>query len=107
MPLTNNPAKMPVRRADMPAPAPVLTENDRCSNCNVKAISAGNGEMKVCPSCYAMLWSMSWSPTEHQLIAQRMAAERRAKRVTVKMSGKPVEIDSPILGTPTLTENDG
>ena len=55
------------------APAPHLTKLDRCSGCNVHAIEAADGDMKVCPVCFAVLWHRDYAAEDYA----RRAIERR------------------------------
>jgi hypothetical protein len=60
----------------MPAPAPRLTKDGRCSDCSVQAMLAGGGELKVCPQCHALLWHVDWSrarPADGAVIATLQA----------------------------------
>lgn len=67
----------------MTPPAPHL-KNDRCSDCGAKAISAASGEMRICPTCFAVLWHCEdkTNPRAVELAAQqrRLRAERDRKR---------------------------
>jgi hypothetical protein len=64
----------PIRREVAP-PAPVLTKHGRCGDCNATAIVAGNGDLKVCPHCHALLWHKDWSGE----MRQRKEAEAAAR----------------------------
>lgn len=55
--------------------APFLKDNNRCSDCGVAAQTIANGEMKICPKCYGLLWRAD--QTESML----REAERTAKRL--------------------------
>lgn len=65
------------------APAPHLTPQGSCSECKVRATLV-NGEMKICPRCYALLWHRDWSQDEAaravQLTAQRLHAKTERER---------------------------
>jgi hypothetical protein len=61
---THRPPRLPAHRSEMPAPAPRLTKDGRCSDCSVQAMLAGGGELKVCPQCHALLWHVDWSVEE-------------------------------------------
>jgi hypothetical protein len=61
------------------APAPTLTQHGRCSDCNVTAVLAGAGDLKVCPVCHGLLWHRDWSADERrrkEAAAARAAAEQ-------------------------------
>lgn len=51
-------AFMPVRLLGPPAAA--LTMDERCSDCGVKPVLAGDRDLKVCPKCYSVLWHAVW-----------------------------------------------
>jgi hypothetical protein len=59
----------------MPAPAPYLTADRRCSDCRMLSVAAAGGEMKACPRCYAVLWHADYS-AEVRLKQQEAAAKR-------------------------------
>lgn len=69
----------PPRSTELPAPE--LTKHGRCSDCNATAVVAGDGEYKVCPHCYAMLWHRDWSADERlrrEVAAARLKAAQEA-----------------------------
>lgn len=76
------PPKTPPIQREMIAPAPHLMGNNRCSDCNVTAIWAGDHNYKVCPECYGVLWHTDWSSEERSVHrAERLArAAREAER---------------------------
>lgn len=65
------------------APAPTLTQHGRCSDCNVTAVEAGAGDLKVCPVCHGLLWHRDWSADDRrrkeEAAAAKAAAEHEAK----------------------------
>jgi NMD protein affecting ribosome stability and mRNA decay len=118
--------RMPVFAPSLPAPAPRLTKDGFCSDCQVRAVLAGEDELKVCPKCYAMLWHADWSAEEKRIRAERaiLAAMKLAEvkqkkheafvaRQTARgrlenpktLSAKNLTTSRPVLGMPTLTEN--
>jgi uncharacterized Zn finger protein (UPF0148 family) len=67
------------------APAPELLR-ERCSDCNVPAVSAGDGDLKVCPRCYAVLWQSSTKAEETRRVAeQRKLAAAAAREENLRM----------------------
>lgn len=119
----NRPAPIPRQYI---APAPRLTKDGFCSDCQVKAVLAGGDQLKVCPKCYALLWHQDWSAEEKLKRAERAlavaAANAEAKqrkheafiaRQTARamlenpkeLKAKNITTSGPVLGMPTLTEN--
>lgn len=68
---------------------PRLSKSGLCSDCGVVAILADNGNMKICPRCYGVLWSrdsedhLRKKQAEATAAAARMA-ERRAFKTKLK-----------------------
>jgi len=62
-------------------PAPELRFG-LCTDCRIPPIVAGDGDLKVCPRCHALLWRKDYSSAQHQkrLEAAKLAAEREALR---------------------------
>lgn len=60
--------------------APYLTKGDCCSACKVKAVSAADGEMKVCPQCFALLWSRDYSTERREALAKAREVAREESR---------------------------
>jgi hypothetical protein len=59
---------------DWTVPAAATLEADRCSDCGVKAIWAGERrELRLCPHCFTLLWHFDW------VAAARGARERAAR----------------------------
>ena len=84
MTLPLKPPHLPMRRPVLPPPAPRLTKDDCCSDCGVQSIWAGDGELKVCPKCWALLWHLDWGAAERrrlQLTASRWRARARDGRM--------------------------
>lgn len=72
----------PLARPWAPA-APELTKHGRCSDCNVTAVLAGSGDLKVCPTCHALLWHRDWSGDDRrrkETAATAIEAARAAAR---------------------------
>jgi hypothetical protein len=102
-------------------PAPTLLKNWSCSDCNVSSIVIAQGEMRVCPKCYALLWHIDYS-TEAQArrSAEATARElerleakqlkhkefllREARRKQLKFSAENLSTSSPVIEAPTLME---
>jgi hypothetical protein len=78
----------------MPAPAPHLTSAGRCSDCGVHAMPAGDGDLKVCPHCYALLWHADYSTHERQRKAE--ALERATARAIEQKRRRQAIIDERI-----------
>jgi hypothetical protein len=97
----------PVIRPDMPAPAPTLTDDWKCSDCGVKSVTAAGGDLRVCPKCYSVLWHVDWSEEGRRKKEEALAAaamgryaarqERKAMRTTLHLSAGPVTTSSPSL----------
>jgi hypothetical protein len=89
-------------------------------------VVAGDGQLKVCPKCYAMLWHEDYSAEERRIRAERAAvvAAKNAEAHRLKLEAiaarklaramhenpkmllaKSVSTSGPVLGRPTLTEN--
>ena len=61
-----------------------LTSHERCSDCNVKAVWAGERrELRVCPNCYSLLWHFDWSEAA-RLARERHRAEMAAHEEEVR-----------------------
>jgi len=71
----------PIFKAAIPQ-APHLTGRGACSDCHVPAIIAGEGDLKICPRCYAVLWRRDYMAEERRkrLEAAKLAAEAAAFR---------------------------
>jgi hypothetical protein len=67
----------------MTTPAPALTAKGDCSECKVLAVVAAEGQMKVCPRCFALLWHRDWSKEEAARSAAR-SADIAAHRLRLK-----------------------
>jgi hypothetical protein len=65
------PPRLRMRRQVLPAPR--LTKDGCCSDCSVQAMLAGEGELKVCPQCHALLLHVDWS------VEERPASRWRAR----------------------------
>jgi hypothetical protein len=70
--------KLPAIFRPLVPPAAHLTKHDCCSDCNVPAVLAGNGDLKVCPQCYSLLWHHDWSVEERQRRREAAAAAKAA-----------------------------
>jgi len=70
-------------------PAPELRFG-LCTDCRVPPVIAGDGDLKVCPRCYAVLWHKDYTGEERRrrLEAQKLAAEREAQRRAVVKAAK-------------------
>jgi hypothetical protein len=85
----HQPNRLPVFKPELPAPAPHLTKVGRCSDCGVTAMPAANGDMKVCPHCYALLWARDYSEEnrrrkeEERAAAREREHERRVQRQAI------------------------
>jgi hypothetical protein len=64
------------------AAAPYLDGRSMCSECQVKPRPLANGEMKVCPRCYSVLWHADVSEELRRKRQEQEAinAERRAEQ---------------------------
>jgi hypothetical protein len=75
----------PLPRPKIP-PAPHLTSRGACSDCHVPAVVAAQGDMKVCPKCYAVLWRRDYTAEQRRAkqlaaaVATEAAAIRRAEK---------------------------
>jgi hypothetical protein len=111
------------------SPAPILLKNWRCSECNVPSILIANGDLRICPRCYALLWHQDWSAearkarSDAALAAEyarlevraqkedtrreleRQKRQRHAERTKIGLSAEGLITATPELGAPTLTEN--
>jgi hypothetical protein len=78
-------------------PAPHLMGNGCCSECRIRAMPAGNGDLKVCPECHGLLWHADWGGQErlrrqeaalaaeaHRQEAARLREEERKARIAAK-----------------------
>jgi hypothetical protein len=59
----------------LPPPAPYL-RSGLCSDCGVEAVIAGDGEMKICPRCWALLWHRDYREEDRRRRAERAASEK-------------------------------
>jgi hypothetical protein len=104
MPYRNEPKypHPPILKPPIP-PAPHLTSRGACSECHIPAVVAGDGDMKVCPRCYAMLWHRDYA-SEQRLQRQeaaRLAAQAAEIRRAEKEAQKRLERE---LGEKQVTE---
>ena len=72
--INRNEPRPPVFRPVIP-PAPHLTSRGCCSDCDIPAILAGEGDLKICQRCYAVLWRRDYGAEQRR---QRMEAQRLA-----------------------------
>jgi uncharacterized Zn finger protein (UPF0148 family) len=56
-------------------PAPYLLRQ-KCSDCGVAMALAGNGDLGVCPKCYALLWHKDFGEEVRRLRREREETER-------------------------------
>ena len=77
-------------------PAPHLTSRGICSDCRVPAVLAGNGDLKVCPRCHALLWHRDYMGEQRRLKqeAAKTAAEAAAIRRAEKETQRRLERES-------------
>ena len=64
------------------APAPHLTGKGRCSDCDVTAVIAAEGDVKVCPKCFGVLWKRDLEAERKKAQAQetiRIATAMKAE----------------------------
>jgi hypothetical protein len=104
-------------------PAPTLLKNWRCSDCNMPSQVIADGNMRICPQCYALLWHTDWSAEARRVRAEAaVAAEyaraagkqrkheefslRQARKLKLNLSAESLTTSAPELGAPALTEND-
>ena len=75
-----------------------MTSRGACSDCQIPAIIAGDGDMKICPRCYALLWRRDYSAEERlkrqeaTRIAAAAAAVRRAEKEAQRQLDREIEI---------------
>jgi uncharacterized Zn finger protein (UPF0148 family) len=50
--------------------------NKCCSDCGAKAIVAGDGDLEICPKCYALLWHKDYGDEQRRLRRERDEQER-------------------------------
>lgn len=90
----------PVLRPVIPL-APRLTSRGACSECHVPAVVAGDGDIKICPKCYAMLWHRDYIGEERQRrqeaarLAASAAAVRRAEVEAQKRLDRELKTSEP------------
>src|SRR5215475_2417048 len=72
-----------VRR--LPPPAPYMLSG-LCSDCGVEPIIAGDGDLKVCPKCHALLWHRDYVTEARRLklAALQAATQLELERRTAK-----------------------
>jgi hypothetical protein len=110
MPLTNNPSRMPAFARDIGPPAAKLTDSGRCSDCGDKAIFAGDGELKVCPKCYSVLWHYDWETVRREAKKQAALEATKVREEIFNASrkkplrGRGVDVSSPEIESPELRE---
>lgn len=63
-------------------PAPTLS-GGMCSDCRVPVMAAGDGEYRICPKCYAVLWHKDWA-AEFRIREKERASERARKAAEVR-----------------------
>jgi hypothetical protein len=92
-------------------PAPYMTKKGECSDCRQKYIEAGDGNYKICPKCYAVLWHTDWAAEEKRLremaataarAMQRAAALRKAQKTTVEFRAEDLIVVAPTLSEPDV-----
>ena len=112
---------------ERPADAPHLTRKRTCSDCHVEAVEAGDGQLLVCPRCYALLWHRDWSAEERKRKAEQAAANKAAReevlqqarattqarqiararlQAPIAFKAEDLTVSPPQLGTPGLDHND-
>ena len=113
------PKHPPPLQRERVAPAPWMDHDERCSDCDVKAVPAGEGLYKVCPRCFGVLWAVDRSVEARaaKTAAVAAAAEARAEGLLIKrenlerrqrlrpprnLFAEDLDISSPEIGVPTL-----
>jgi len=90
----NEPRPAPIYKRPVPF-APHLTSRGACSDCHIPAIVAGNGDLKVCPRCHAVLWHRDYMGEQRRLKqeAYKAAIEAAAIRRAEKEAQKKLDRD--------------
>jgi hypothetical protein len=93
MPIKDRAVVEPALARKLPPPAPFMA-NGLCSDCVVEPVIAGEGDLKVCPKCHAVLWSRYSSDELRQRKAELLAAakaretERRAAQKAMRLAAQ-------------------
>jgi hypothetical protein len=100
-------------------PAPTMLKNWRCSACNVPSQVIADGEMRICPQCYALLWHQDYSAEarrareakaleaelarrEGQRLKHEEFLKRQAQRLKLKLEAKSLTTSAPKIGAPEM-----
>ena len=91
--MRNDPShpSLPISR-QMILPAPYLTSRGACSDCHIPGIAAGDGDIKICPRCYAMLWHRDYGAEqrrEKQAVEVRRAEKEAQKQLDREFKAPP------------------
>lgn len=88
--MRNDPShpSLPISR-QMILPAPYLTSRGACSDCHIPGIAAGDGDIKICPRCYAMLWHRDYGAEQRR--EKQAAAAAAAAAVEVRRAEKEAQ----------------
>jgi len=84
----NEPRPAPVHRRAIPEP-PHLTSRGACSDCRIPAIVAGDGDLKICPRCYALLWHRDYMGEQRRL--RQEASKAAIEAAAIKRAEKEAQ----------------
>jgi hypothetical protein len=109
------PPRIPITRPAVP-PEPHLTKSGCCSECKMRSLLIADGDLRICPKCFALLWHANWSANEHRARATAIAAaeavQKEAARLRhelhqaqqVAFSAESLTTSAPTLGIPESKE---
>ena len=113
--MSTPPPKVPRQLVFSSVPAaPYMLKNGTCSDCEQKFITAGNGDYKICPKCYAVLWHTDFGLEERRLrgiaaaaakAMQQQTALKKAQKINVQFRAEDLVVSAPTLGVCDLLEN--
>ena len=75
MPIKDRAVAEPAMARKVPGPAPYLMMG-LCSDCRVAPDLLAEGDLKVCPKCYALLWHRDFGADNRRRQIERAEAER-------------------------------
>jgi hypothetical protein len=78
----------PILKRAIP-PAPYLTSRGTCSDCHVPVVIAGDGDLKICPKCYGLLWHRDYAIEQRR--ARQAAAAAAAAATEVRRAQKEAQ----------------
>ena len=88
MPIKDRAIAEPAMQRKVPLPAAYM-RGGLCSECLLEPLLCGEGDLKVCPRCYTLLWHKDFAAQLRRELVQKVAQEKaRALQLRKAKEGK-------------------